>query len=430
MPCSEKRARLLLDRGRAKVHRVTPFVIRLVDRKQKASELQPLRVKLDPGSKCTGMALVRDKEEPAPLPKTEGLKQVVLNLFEIEHRGQRISETLSQRRALRRSRRTRKLRYRAPRFLNRGNKGAGWLAPSLEHRVLSILSWVNRLKRWSPVQAISLELVRFDTHAIQNPEISGVEYQQGELAGYELREYLLQKWGRKCAYCGKEHVPLNLDHIVPKSKGGSNRASNMTLACVPCNQKKGNRDIREFVTDKSRLARILAHAKAPLKDAAAVNATRWRLYQTLQATGLPVEVGTGGRTKWNRARLEIPKTHALDAVCVGKVADTIKWQGKPCLMIKATGRGRYKRTHLTAHGFPRAYLMRQKFVFGFQSGDLVRAIVPKGKNAGSHVGRVAIRATGTFDIKTNQNTISSSYKYFHLIQRSDGYGYTSTKTPN
>jgi hypothetical protein len=45
---------------------------------------------------------------------------------------------------------------------------------------------------------------------LENPEISGIAYQQGTLAGYELREYLLEKWGRKCAYCDATNVPLQI----------------------------------------------------------------------------------------------------------------------------------------------------------------------------------------------------------------------------
>ncbi|WP_197047582.1 HNH endonuclease, partial [Planktothrix serta] len=65
---------------------------------------------------------------------------------------------------------------------------------------------------------------------LENPEISGIEYQQGELQGYEVRQYLLEKWSRKCAYCGVENVPLEVEHIHPKSQGGTDRISNLTVA--------------------------------------------------------------------------------------------------------------------------------------------------------------------------------------------------------
>lgn len=414
MPCSEKRARLLLKRGRARVHRVYPFTIRLVDRIVEDSNLQPVRLKLDPGSKQTGLALVREQEEGGV---------TVLNLFELVHRGYRISETLTQRRAFRRRRRSTNLRYRAPRFDNRRTP-KGWLAPSLQHRVNTTLSWVKRLRRCAPVISLAQELVRFDTQALQNPEISGIQYQQGTLFGYEVREYLLEKWGRRCAYCGKTGVPLEIEHIVPKSRGGADRISNLTLACRPCNQQKGSRDVCEYLAhDPQRLARIEAQRKAPLKDAAAINATRWTLFNTLKATGLPVEVGTGGRTKWNRQRFGIPKTHALDAACVGKVEAISGWS-RPTLKIKCTGRGNYQRTRLTRYGFPRGYLMRKKQVCGFQTGDLVSAKVPTGKKAGNHLGRVAVRASGSFNIQTAQGIVQGiGYRHCRLVQRGDGYGY-------
>ena len=420
MPCSEKRARKLLDSGRARVCRLIPFSIRLIDREVAGCELQPVKIKIDPGSKFTGIAVVRESQSINVATGEVGVKVHVLNLFELLHRGRQISEALTARRQMRRRRRG-CLRYRAPRFLNRGNKAKGWLAPSLQHRVDTTMAWVKRLQRWAPVAAISQELVRFDMQVMENPEISGVEYQQGTLAGYELREYLLEKWGRKCAYCDASGVPLNLDHIHAKANGGTNRACNLTLACVPCNQRKGSRDVREFVKDKARLARILAQAKWPLKDAAAVNSTRWALFVALKATGLPVEVGTGGRTKWNRARLSIPKTHALDAVCVGTIGAVTGWQ-KPKLAIKATGRGSYQRTRLDAFGFPRGYLTREKRIKGFQTGDMVSADVTKGKKVGFYVGRVQVRANGNFNIQGVVTDIS--HKHCKVMQRADGYGYS------
>ena len=428
MPCSEKRARLLLERGRARIHRLVPFVIRLTDRHAASCTCQPLRIKLDPGSQTTGLALMRDT---AQLDTATGEIQTgaaVLNLFELQHRGRQISEALTARRAMRRRRRG-NLRYRAPRFLNRGNTQRGWLAPSLQHRVETTLAWVKRLQRWAPIAAVTSELVRFDMLLMQHPEISGVEYQQGTLAGYEVREYLLEKWGRKCAYCGAEHVPLNLDHIHPKARGGSNRVSNLALACVPCNTKKGARPLEEFLAnDPKRLAAVLAQTKRPLKDAAAVNATRWALVNALKATGVPVETASGGRTKYNRSRLAIPKTHALDAVCVGEIESVTTWR-RPTLAIKCAGRGSYQRTRLDKYGFPRGYLMRTKGVKGFRTGDLVRADVSTGKKVGVHVGRVAVRATGSFNIQTGSAVVQGvSHKHCRLIQRADGYGYSRLPT--
>ena len=92
------------------------------------------------------------------------------------------------------------------------------------------------------------------------------------MPGYEIREYLLNKWDRKCACCGVENIALQVEHIYPRAKGGSNRISNLCLACPSCNQKKGAKNIEQFLATKPDiLKRILAQAKRPLKDAAAVN---------------------------------------------------------------------------------------------------------------------------------------------------------------
>jgi hypothetical protein len=181
MPCSEKRARLLLERGRAVVHRRCPFTIRLKDRA--GGDVQPVRLKLDPGAQTTGVALVREAGDDG---------QHVLHLAETTHRSKAIRTHMQQRARFRRRRRSANLRYRAKRFDNR-RRPQGRLPPSLQSRVDSIATWVGRYRRLAPVSAISLEHVRFDMQAMQNPDIGGIAYQQGELAGYEVREYLLEK---------------------------------------------------------------------------------------------------------------------------------------------------------------------------------------------------------------------------------------------
>jgi 5-methylcytosine-specific restriction endonuclease McrA len=369
--------------------------------------LQPVRLKIDPGSIKTGVAIVRENRE----------KQTVLSLIEIQHRGRAISETLTTRSAMRRRRRS-NLRYRAPRFANRLRK-AKWLAPSLQHRVDAILNWTLRLMRWVPLAAITCETVRFDTQKLIDPEVKGVEYQQGTLFGYEIREYLLEKWGRKCAYCNAKDVPLQIDHIEPRSRGGSNKVDNLTLACSDCNQKKGNLSLEQF-------APTLKIHKAPLfRDAAAVNSTRIALMHRLKELPVTFESGTGGQTKYNRSRLQVPKAHALDAACTGTFSELHNWQ-KPTQQIHCKGRGSYQRTRLDRFGFPRGFLTRQKQVCGFQTGDRVIAKVSKGKKIGNYTGRVAVRASGNFNIQTANGVVQGiNWKDCCLVQRSDGYHYPS-----
>ena len=416
-PTSHRRAGLLLKKGRAAVFRRYPFTIILKDRLAAESVTHPHRLKLDPGSKTTGIAVVA--EDFGKLSR--GTTGRVVWAGELTHRGQAIRDALLSRRASRRSRRQRKTRYRQPRFLNR-RRPEGWLAPSLQHRVDTTLTWVRRLLRVVPVAAISTELVRFDTQLRENAEISGVEYQQGTLAGYEVRQYLLEKWGRRCAYCGAKDTPLQVEHILPRARGGSDRISNLSLACEPCNIKKGTQTAEEFGHPD-----IQAQARRPLKDAAAVNTTRWAMYQHLVATGLPVEVGTGGRTKFNRTCLGLEKAHWHDAACVGaSTPEALDVRGVRPLLITATGHGNRQMAGLNTYGFPIRHRQRVKRHFGLQTGDIARATVTTGIKQGVYSGRVAVRASGAFNITTTSAKIQGlNHRFFRTVHRSDGYTYTA-----
>jgi 5-methylcytosine-specific restriction endonuclease McrA len=406
-PCHEAVARKLLKQGKAAIYKRYPFTIILKKAVEDEEKNKPsYRLKIDYGSRHTGLAILRNNE--------------VIWLGQINHRTD-IKERLDQRRAFRRARRNRKTRYRKPRFLNRRRK-EGWLPPSLESRVKNIETWVNRLRKLCPITHISYENAKFDTQLMRNPEISSIEYQQGTLYGYEIREYLLEKFNRKCCYCGKTNVPLEVEHIIPKSRGGTNRIDNLCLACHECNQKKGNKTAEEF-----GYPNIQERVKQTLKDAAIVNATRWKVYKVLTRTELPVECGTGARTKMNRIRLRLPKTHYFDACCVGaSTPDKLYIKVKEALIVHAKGRGTRSRTTLDKYGFPRAYLSRQKYFFGFQTGDMVKVVVPKGKYKGTWIGGVACRKSGSFDIKNVEGkriVQGINHKYCKIIQRFDGYSY-------
>ena len=416
MPTRPARARKLLTAGRAAVYRLHPFTLILKDRAD--GETQDVEVKVDPGSKTTGIALVGHFEQQGA---------VVLFGSNINHRGQAMKNNLQSRASLRRGRRGRKTRYRKARFLNRTRK-AGGLPPSVESRVGNTESVIHKLASRCPITSASVELVKFDMQAMVNPEMSGIEYQQGELAGYEVREYLLEKWHRTCAYCGAKDVPLQVEHVQPKAAGGSHRVSNLTLACQPCNQKKGSQPIEAFLKAKPELLKkIKAQAKAPLKDAAAVNASRWALVNQLKQW-LPVNTGTGGRTKFNRTRQGFEKDHWIDAACVSESGEqvTIREGMKP-LIITAKGRGSHQVVRTNKYGFPRGKAGRIKRAFGFSTGDIVKLVMEKGKYAGTYISRIAgIRASGTLDIKTPAGTVGASWKHFTLIQRNDGFEYAAS----
>jgi hypothetical protein len=172
------------------------------------------------------------------------------------------------------------------------------------------------------------------------------------LPSYEVREYLLNKWERKWADCGVENIAWQVEHIYPRAKGGSNRISNLCLVCHSCNQKKGTKNIEKFLAKKPDiLKRILAQAKRPLKDAAAVNWTRGALFNRLKEAGFPVVTGSGGLTKFNRTRLELPKSHWLDVACVGQIESLEVLTNKP-LLIKSTGHATRQICRTDKFGFP------------------------------------------------------------------------------
>jgi len=412
-PVHPARARILLKKGQAAVYKRYPFTLILKTAKGDIS-LANYRVKIDPGSKTTGIAIVNERDAE------------VCFAAELSHRGDKIKAALDARRALRRSRRNRKTRYRKPRWKNRRNKKKGWLPPSLQSRISNILTQVRRLEKVCPITAISLELVKFDTQLLDNPAVAGVEYQQGELQGYEVREYLLEKWGRACTYCQKKALPLQVEHIVPRAKGGTNRISNLCLACEKCNRAKGTQDIQEFLKRKPELLeKIMAQAKAPLKDASAINATRWELFRSLQAERLPIECGEGALTKYNRSVRNLPKTHWVDAACVGASTPLkLKTSKVSPLLITANGHGSRQLCLMDRFGFPRTAAKDATFVKGFQTGDIVKATVTKGAKVGTYVGRVAVRASGSFDITTKAGKVAGiSSRFCRVLHKRDGYSY-------
>ena len=405
--CHPARARKLLRGGKAAIYRKEPFTI-ILKKKTEESVKKSYRLKIDYGSRHTGLAILKDSK--------------VCWLGQIEHRIN-IKDLLDKRRGYRRRRRNANLRYRKTRFMFR-TKPEGWLPPSLMSRVNNIRTFVKRLITYLPLGNISYENVKFDTQKLMNPDISGIEYQQGELAGYEIREYLAEKFNHRCCYCGIEQGQrrkFEVEHIVPKSRGGSNRISNLAWSCHECNQEKGNMTAEEYGHPE-----VQEQARKPLKDAAMVMATRWKVLETLRGFGLPVECGTGGLTSYNRNKRNIPKDHYYDACCVGKSTPERLYFGTDIVhVITATGRGKHCRTNVNASGFPRGYLARQKQFFGFQTGDMVKAVITRGKEIGTYFGKVMCRRSGSFDIRTSSGRVQGiNHRYFQLVQRSDGYLYS------
>ncbi|MES5821752.1 RNA-guided endonuclease IscB [Streptomyces sp. RG80] len=430
MPCHPARARELLGKGRAVIARQVPFTIRLKDRTRVESAVDGVQLRIDPGSKGTGLALTDEKQEADGRGTTVTVRRGLVSI-ELQHRGDQIHSCMQQRAGYRHRRRSANCRYRAPRSHNR-TKPAGWLPPSLRHRVDTTFSMANRLCRYAPVTEIHVEQVAFDTHSMSaDRPLRGAEYAQGTLAGTTARDYLRARWDNGCAYCDAIGVSLNIEHVRPRSRGGSDRIANLVPACVPCNTAKGAKSVAAYLADRpDRLAQILRQIKAPLRDAAAMNSTRWLLTEALADLGIPVHTLPGQTTKENRSAMGLAKTHTLDALSVGQLdheaGDAIVRYPRQVLVAKATGRGSYARTTPDRFGFPRLRRTRAKQHFGYITGDLVRANVPAGKWEGVWTGRISVRARGQHSLQTLTGRLNVSHWNLELLQRGDGYGYSSS----
>ncbi len=322
MPTTPRRARLWLKAKRARVIRREPFTIQL--RFQTTPYTQLATVGVDTGSKTVGLAASANGEV----------------VFQAEmHLRTDISGKLTQRRQYRRTRRARKTRYRPARWANRCRQ-AGWLAPSLRSKAEATVKAVRFLATILPIGQINVEVGSFDTQKMQNPEISGVCYQQGQLVGYLLREYLLHKWQRQCAYCQTSGVPLQIEHLIPKSRGGSDRVSNLVIACDGCNKRKGTRTAEEF-----GYAHLQVQARQPLKDAAHVSSIKTAVVQQLarQFGSEQVAVSYGYETKYKRIQvLNLAKSHANDAVAIACEMGEIVKTGSSVYQMRSMARGNYQ----------------------------------------------------------------------------------------
>ena len=285
------KVRRLLKENKAKVIKRCPFTIQLVY--ETTSNVQVINLGVDAGSKYIGLsATTKDK---------------VLYEADVELRND-IVDLISTKRELRRSRRNRKTRYRKPRFDNRVKaKKKGWLAPSVKQKVMSHLQVVENAKKILPITNIIVECASFDIPKINNPDISGVEYQQGNQFGFwNVREYVLWRDNYECQCChGKSKDPiLNVHHIESRKTGGDSPSNLMTL-CETChhNYHQGKIELK-------------VKRNQPLRDASFMGIMRWAFYNELKARYKNVSLTYGYITKNARITNNLQKEHYVDARCI------------------------------------------------------------------------------------------------------------------
>jgi len=343
MPTHSAKARILLKNKKAKVIKTEPFVIKL-NYPINNTYLQKIKVGIDDGAKEAGIAVIAEREKKKDSVVFTGIISLTNN----------IKDKMEARSGFRRCRRNR-LRYRKPRFDNRvrvkcavcgknAQKGHDtcrlhkgtkwynksgrdyWLPPSVKARKDYIVRTVKRLNKWIPIDQIIVETGRFDLQKLVNPEISGEGYQQGPMYGKDtLKAALIAEYGRReekrtvafCCYCGKENVPLEIEHIYPKGKGGTDAWHNLTLACKECNKFKGNRTPEEAGM-KLLVKPLKFNQTKTLKFATQLQQGKNYLREALyRATNVLPSFTYGQFTSWQRKRFDIPKTHINDAIVVG-----------------------------------------------------------------------------------------------------------------
>lgn len=286
------KVRRLLKANKATVVNLCPFTIQLTYKS--TDHKQPVTLGIDAGAKHIGFSATTEKEELFACETI--LRTDIVDLL----------STRSQNRRTRRSR----LRYRKPKFNNRVfSKKKGWVAPSVKQRIDSHLNEVNEIHKILPITKIVIEAAQFDTHKMKNPNISGIDYQNGEQLGFwNVREYVLFRDGHKCSYCkGKsKDLILNIHHIESRKTGGDS-PSNLITLCETCHKEyhKGNIDL------KVRRGKSLC-------GAAIMGIMKWRLYDELKSRYSNVSMTFGYITKYNRIKYGIEKSHTSDAFVISE----------------------------------------------------------------------------------------------------------------
>ncbi len=438
-PCHPQRARSLVRAGKAVFHhnRGIRSIMLLKTNVPKVKQPSELQLRIDPGGKHTGIAITKDHPD--------GSRAVTMALV-INHRGKTIKNSMVQRRNHRRNRRHRKTRYRKTRFNNRTHH-PDWLPPSLLSRLQNTLTWVRRLSTLLPITETHVETSVFDPQLLRNPEIQGIEYQQGPLYRTNLRAAILHHDNHKCVYCNRsgKRQRLELDHVVPRSHGGTDPYDNLVAACRPCNRQRGNQPIKQWLKRRpKKLAEVETKLGMELAGATHMNVILPRLLQELRNDGWTVVEHSAASTAAGRRLCSVAKSHHGDAAMTG-CPTQLRYIPTGPIAINAKGRGNRQRIVPDQYGTPKgaghqeycrlpkhvqkrtptpAHQKRTKRVLGVATGDYVRFVHQgspiQGYGAISHQ-QVALTNPKWNSVKADQATVA---------ERGHGYqvNYPSSKS--
>src|SRR6266705_3168077 len=386
MPCSPRKARLLLKAGKVKVVKMVPFTLQLLY--GSSGYKQEVSLGIDAGAHHLGVSATTEMAvlfEAEVLPRND------------------IQQLLATRRQFRRARRNRKTRYRKARFLNR-KKAQGWLAPSVQHRVDAHVKTIKLVHKLLPVSKTTLEVAQFDIQKLRNPEIEGKEYQEGlQLGFWNVREYVLFRDNHCCQWCkGKsKDLILNVHHIESRKTGGDSPDNLITL-CETCH------DLMHRTHQEHKIER----KSGSLRDATQMGIIRWSIYEQAKTLFPHVFLTYGYMTKHVRTTHELEKSHLVDARCISgnpKASSDGTWH--LIRMVRRNNRQLHKAT--IRSGGKRQRNTAPKYVHGFRLFDCVK-----------YQGKVCFvfgrRSSGYFDLRTLDGvkvSVSASYKKLTIVQK-------------
>ena len=293
MPCSQRKARLLLKEGKAKIIGYKPFTIQLLQATGETT--QEVHLGVDTGAKYIGIAA------------TSGNKVLVKG--EIELRDD-IHKNMMVRHQARRDRRNRNTRYRKARFLNRKRR-EGWLPPTVQSKLNATFMWIDRFYSLLPNPILHIEVGKFDIHKMINPDVVKDGYENGQCAGYyDVRYFVFARDNYTCQVCKKRNKILRTHHIVYRTEGGTDRADNLITVCTECHTSE-NHKVGGVLYNW-----MIKHKKVKqYKEATFMNIVRKRTFAKY-----PEAIITyGSETSPYRKELGLEKTHYNDAIAITKI---------------------------------------------------------------------------------------------------------------
>jgi hypothetical protein len=290
MPTCPGKARRLLKNNKAKVVKAYPFTIQLCY--STGETKQEVVLGIDPGYSNIGFSCITKK------------KELISGIVVLENY---MTKRLIERKMYRKHRRNKHHWYREARFNNRGIK-KGWLAPSVKRRLETHVNLVKRIQKLLPIFQVNIEVAKFDIQKLENPDIQGKEYQQGNLYEYENNKvYILAREKGRCQLCGEEYNKSgwHLHHIIPRGEGGTDRPDNFALLHLKCHKK----------LHKQKLFNKLKKNKQ-YKAETFMSIIRRKIVEEIRKICDNVNITYGYETKVKRIKNKLKKLHNNDAFVI------------------------------------------------------------------------------------------------------------------